>query len=506
MNMVSQLKKITIIFLLLSLYLLISCKPETRAELNSSLIKSAESGDFDKVKLKLKNGADINAKGNDGLTAIYKASEKGYSKIVEFLLKNGAELNTNSDAYYKTPLEIAALNGHLSIVKVLLPYTKKSNEISLALSSAVSNGNFAVVDYFLKSLNGRKINLTPSLRKAAVNNKFRLLIKLEKHGADFNKGDILSHAAGSGNLGLVKYVFNKLNYNAKARSLAVLSAVEKGSPEILRFLLKKMPKKRGLKFAFRNAAKSGQTDLLRIFINNKTNVNANYRKGGSALFNAVAYFRHEAVKLLLENGAKINTGYQHDKYIHNLYPNNFTPLMVSVKNNDEKSLNFLLAYGKAKNSTHISSCLNVAIDNGNVKILKRLLKLNTNINTSGVYGKIPLINACRKENKALISILIKSGAKINIRDRFRNSALSISILSKNDKLIDYLLEKGADINFNSREIIFNLTRTGKLKTLNYFANNGLKFTRRNTIKAYLYSRKNKLVNFIKFFKTRGFGY
>ena len=42
------------------------------------------------VKLLLDNGADINAKSNDGDTAIIKASQYGHKETVSFLIERGA--------------------------------------------------------------------------------------------------------------------------------------------------------------------------------------------------------------------------------------------------------------------------------------------------------------------------------------------------------------------------------------------------------------------------------
>jgi ankyrin repeat protein len=45
------------------------------------------------AELLLKSGADVNAKNNDGLTALMLASSYGRKEIVKLLLDNGADVN-----------------------------------------------------------------------------------------------------------------------------------------------------------------------------------------------------------------------------------------------------------------------------------------------------------------------------------------------------------------------------------------------------------------------------
>ena len=46
---------------------------------------------MDVAKLLIENGADVNAKDNDGVTALMQASENGHTEIVSLLKSAGAE-------------------------------------------------------------------------------------------------------------------------------------------------------------------------------------------------------------------------------------------------------------------------------------------------------------------------------------------------------------------------------------------------------------------------------
>ncbi|MCH7804350.1 MAG: ankyrin repeat domain-containing protein [Acidobacteria bacterium] len=70
------------------LALLIST-PAIAQDINSQLIEAAKNGDTVSIKALLDAGADVNAKNEDGLTALWWAA--GHTEIVELLKKAGAK-------------------------------------------------------------------------------------------------------------------------------------------------------------------------------------------------------------------------------------------------------------------------------------------------------------------------------------------------------------------------------------------------------------------------------
>ena len=61
------------------------------SEKDQELIDAAEDGDIKEVKAAIKAGADVNAKANDGDTALIYAASLGYTEIVKILEDAGAE-------------------------------------------------------------------------------------------------------------------------------------------------------------------------------------------------------------------------------------------------------------------------------------------------------------------------------------------------------------------------------------------------------------------------------
>ena len=57
---------------------------------NTALINAAMGGHAESVQVLLDSGTDVNAKNNDGTTALMFAEEEGHTEIVELLKKAGA--------------------------------------------------------------------------------------------------------------------------------------------------------------------------------------------------------------------------------------------------------------------------------------------------------------------------------------------------------------------------------------------------------------------------------
>lgn len=88
-------------------------------ELNLDLVRNARLGRINKVKEALQAGADIDAIGEDGYTALMEAVLYCHEDVVEYLLANGADINLQQHlgstvlmgAQTKSMVELLARNG-----------------------------------------------------------------------------------------------------------------------------------------------------------------------------------------------------------------------------------------------------------------------------------------------------------------------------------------------------------------------------------------------------------
>ncbi len=105
--------RITILLIALLIPLLASA-----VDINQELIKAAEKGDTAAVKALLDRGADVNAKDENGGTALMEAALLGNNATVQALLEAGADVNAKNK-YGRTALMMAAAEGYTEIVELL---------------------------------------------------------------------------------------------------------------------------------------------------------------------------------------------------------------------------------------------------------------------------------------------------------------------------------------------------------------------------------------------------
>ena len=71
------------------------------------------------TELLIANGANVNAKRDDGETPLHQAADNGHKEVVELLIDKGADVNAMSDIG-RTPLYWAADSGYKEIIELLI--------------------------------------------------------------------------------------------------------------------------------------------------------------------------------------------------------------------------------------------------------------------------------------------------------------------------------------------------------------------------------------------------
>lgn len=104
------------------------------------------------VKLLLENEADVTAANNSGRTPLIVAAEQGHVDVVKLLLENGAD-DMATDCHGWTPLHLASQNGHFGAVKLLVEKGSSVNMVDgdgrSALFHACARGRMEVVEHLL---------------------------------------------------------------------------------------------------------------------------------------------------------------------------------------------------------------------------------------------------------------------------------------------------------------------------------------------------------------------
>jgi len=126
---------------------------------------AAKNGHLKVVEFLINHEAEVNeAKIDDSTTSLFVAAENGHSEVVKFLIKHGADVNAR-DLDDVSPLHIAALKGHFSVVNALVIYGKPEIDVNAAredgytpLHVATENGHLEMVNALIDA--GAFVNAT----------------------------------------------------------------------------------------------------------------------------------------------------------------------------------------------------------------------------------------------------------------------------------------------------------------------------------------------------------
>ena len=207
---------------------------------------------------------------SDGVTNVYQAARDGFSDLNDLLKrlkteqrKSALETKIKDGSHFVTPLIIAAHNGHLNSVKILLGYgadieargtLKVENEViegCTPLWAAAASGRLDVVKLLIEEnaeVDGRTSTGSTPLRAAAYDGYLDIVRCLVESGADVNarsRGDSSSLMAACycGYLSVATYLINKGAFmdlkcnDLKNGNTALHYAVQRGHLEVVRQLL-----------------------------------------------------------------------------------------------------------------------------------------------------------------------------------------------------------------------------------------------------------------------------
>lgn len=109
----------------------------------SVLMKAVEKGNTATIELIIKNGADVNQSGDNGLTPLMVAIERGNMDAFFILVRSGADINKGDNSGI-TPLMRAVRNGNVEMTRELLKKgvdIKSESDNGLKVEKAISEKN-----------------------------------------------------------------------------------------------------------------------------------------------------------------------------------------------------------------------------------------------------------------------------------------------------------------------------------------------------------------------------
>jgi ankyrin repeat protein len=362
------------------------------------LMEAAKNNDLKMIEDLIKKGANVNSADDNGRTPLMYAAQAGSQQAVERLVNNHhADVNAK-DKNDQTALMKSAIMGKNDGVKFLLDHKAKIDEYDKFGRTALTYSARADHTDVLKTL----------LHKGA-----------DPNIRDEDGRSPLMEAAAKGNLEstkeLVKHFADVNAQTDRTKSTALMDAIEKGNPAVIRLLAKRsdpdLQDSQGdtaLMHLTRSPRAFGVRDMVAVetLIKNSKNVDIRNNNGRTALMEAGGAVDELTLRALIEHGADPDL---QDK-------NGKTPLMHLT--------------GSGSMSMDYMAALNVLVPKANLEV-------------QDTSGRTALIQAAIRGDFIAPKILHANGAKLDMADNQGRTALMEAAQNGSLSIVQDLLDMNA---------------------------------------------------------------
>lgn len=362
---------------------------------STALIRAAERGQIDTVRLLLSQGAHTETKGRGGRTALHFAASNGHPETVNVLLTARANLEA-VDSFQQTALHLAVMNGQAAVVNSLLTAGADAEAVGnfneTALHIAARYGPTEVVNALLAA--GAKVD-----------------------AIEYSHCTALYIAVGNGQTEVVNALLGaRANVEAVVDSYgtALQLAAQNGYTALVHSLLAAGAKvdvaDNSHETALHLAARNGHTEVVNAILMFGCNVDAVNNCHETALHLAARNGCTELVNALLAAGAKVD-------FASNSHE---TPLHVAVQSRRTMVVNALLDAGANVEvvSDSEKTALDWAASMGQRDIVDALLEAGASITALDSINETALHSAVRHGDLPTVRALLAAGARIEARGDF----------------------------------------------------------------------------------------
>ena len=412
----------------------------------TALMLASFQGHTDVVRALLAEGADVNLQNNDGITALMIASQRGHTAIVRLLLANDAEVNLKSIKQGGTALIAASLGGHTEIVQILLANGADASIQDINGETALS---LATKPEIIDLLKKAKITQDASVVNPQLDAEF---LKAVESGDLQKVQDLLDQGA---------------NVNAKVADHPLLRAArEDAGAANLRRLLGKSVSEGEIVFdrtALMIASKNGHLGVVQLLVEKGANVNAKDEDGKTALDIAET---PEIKEYLRSNGAKSGSDpAAMGRRITNLSASLLTALTLSTVSPEiTLGQGLSVEYDQDGEQFNNGILLRIAATVGNTAKVEELLRQGVDVNTKEPKtGTTAIMPAALMGHLDVVKILVENGANVGIE--------AAILMAKTPEIKNYLLNKGRVASVKSEDFL-NAIAGGKLELVSLFIRSG----------------------------------
>ena len=358
------------------------------------------------------------------------------------------------------PLDIAALFGHMKLVRKLIARGANPCHLSLngstMLHHAAFGGQLEVVRFLVEeikldadAIQGDRV--TPLLWALNQGHE-RVAAYLLDHGARMDTTakegwNALTETIRGGELQSIKKLVDDLhfdvNYQVGSNFTALCVACQKIEPRYLKiaeFLIERGASPDGGEIGWRPlsvAASVGFGEMLKLLMDRGADPNKTNGGGGTALHAAAGLASAAHVRMLLERDANPNI----------LDDNGDTPLSIAAKAGRDEAIELLLALKADPNlkTGKAWTALQYATDDGDLALTRLLLDAKSDVNDATLTGWSPLHLAAANGHEAIVKLLLECGAICGAREKDGWTPLHLAAANGHEAIVQLLLDRGADV-------------------------------------------------------------
>lgn len=165
---------------LIAFFVLASAFTAFAWDANEDLLSASRAGDLAAAKAALEKGAALESKTPYGQTPLYLAAMNGHVEVVRFLLDKGATTDVK-DTFYKAPMLAFVLQRkHWSVAKLLVSKTSNPDQ---ALGDVAGSGRAELVQAVLENGKPGQASLDKAYENALQQKQAEVADLLKKAGA-----------------------------------------------------------------------------------------------------------------------------------------------------------------------------------------------------------------------------------------------------------------------------------------------------------------------------------